>query len=152
MNNATRVRISTRATGCNFRQKWHILSLENRDRSLYIGHCQCEAVNALMIDRRRIRGFRVERLQPLKKAEPMSITTINCNIGPLITYRLTETPGRRLSLTHLLLIDSPDMGVAEATVKLNRVFEVAHVDADVGHPHNMSRVSVVRGTRYWALL
>ena len=65
VNDPTRVCMSTRATRRHLREERHTLRLEYFHGPLNVGHGECEPVNTLMVDWRRVCGIGIEGLDPL---------------------------------------------------------------------------------------
>ena len=66
MDDTPGIGVSTRATRCDLREKRHILSFKNRHSPLNVGHREGKAIDALVINWRRIGGLRIKRRYPLE--------------------------------------------------------------------------------------
>ena len=82
----------------------------------------------------------------------MTITAIKRHIGAAIGHWLVKTPGRGLVCGERLLIDPAHVGVTKAPVEGDRRLDIAHVDADVGHAHDLCLLGVLGGPQNGALL
>ena len=104
MDNAPGIGISTRAARCDLREKGHILRFENGHRALDVRYRKSEAIDALVIDRRRISGLRVEGRYPLKQPQAMTVAAIESDIGAAIGNWLIEAPRSGLLCRERLLV------------------------------------------------
>ena len=80
------------------------------------------------------------------------IAALNGHIGATISDRLIEAPRRRFLRAQSLFINPSDALVTEASIKGYRSLDVADVDTDIRHAHDLGLLNLTRGLGDWALL
>ena len=82
----------------------------------------------------------------------MSVSPIERYISAAISDRLVEAPCRRLFCRKGLLVNPAHIGVTKTTVKGDRRLDITHIDADVGHAHDLGLLEILGGPQNGALL